>query len=274
MSTAWSPLDAPPNVPVGPLGLARALVRGTALGLVVYGGLAVLLITRALEAPLFKLRRPVTPYITMAVCRAAFVILGVGYRAEGQPMRHQGAVVANHASWLDIFALNACQRIFFVSKSEVAGWPAIGWLARATGTLFIERDPRRAKNHQALLEKRIRAGHKLLFFPEGTSTDGRRVLPFKSTLFQAFYTHGLEQAMQIQPVSVVYHPPAGADPRLYGWWGAMYFGTHLLKILATRRQGAVEVIFHPPVAVDQFPTRKELARWCEQQVRQGLEARL
>ena len=95
-------------------------------------------------------------------------------------------VVANHASWLDIFALNAPQRIYFVSKDEVRDWPGIGWLARATGTVFIARKSREAGVQARLFETRMAAGHRLLFFPEGTSTDGRRVLPFKTTLFAAF----------------------------------------------------------------------------------------
>ena len=185
-------------------------------------------------------------------------------------MAMKGAVVANHASWLDIFTLNAVQRIYFVAKAEVAGWAGIGWLARATGTVFINRRGREAKAHKALFEARLRAGHKLLFFPEGTSTDGLRVLPFKSTLFEAFFTHGLEHVMHIQPVSVVYRAPPAAEPRFYGWWGEMAFAPHLLKVLAARRQGTVEVVFHEPVSVDAFPGRKALAAHCEAQVRSAL----
>ena len=86
-----------------------------------------------------------------------------------------GAMVANHSSWLDIFALNAAKRLYFVSKSEVAGWPVIGWLARATGTVFIKRKQRDAMRHIEVLRDRFLAGHTLLFFPEGTSTDGLRI---------------------------------------------------------------------------------------------------
>ena len=201
-------------------------------------------------------------------------LVGLGYRVEGRPMTHRGAVVANHSSWLDIFVLNACQTVYFVSKSEVSGWFFIGWLARATGTVFIARDPRAAKAQQALFEDRLRAGHKLLFFPEGTSTDGLRVLPFKSTLFAAFYTHGLDHIMQIQPVTVVFRAPVGASPRIYGWWGDMNFGQHLLKILALPRQGSAEVVFHPPLSIEDFPSRKGLALACERIVAARLRASL
>ncbi|SIS84433.1 lysophospholipid acyltransferase family protein [Phaeovulum vinaykumarii] len=266
MST-WAQVPPPPKTRLDAWGWARALARLAVLGGVVYGGLAVFLVLRGAEMALASGRRALTPYLTQAVCKAALVVIGLPVQRQGTPMRHIGAVVANHASWLDIFVLNACQRVQFVAKAEVAGWAGIGWLARATGTLFIRRDPAEARAQQALLEERIRAGHHLLFFPEGTSTDGLRVLPFKSTLFAAFHAHGLDKVMQIQPVSVIYHAPPGADPRFYGWWADMGFADHMLKLLAAPRQGRVEVIFHAPLDVADFPNRKALARACEAAVR-------
>ena len=259
-----APIHAPKP---GLSGWLRVAVQGGALGLLTYGCLALLLLVRLVERPLCGQARPVTPFITQFVCRAAFVILGLPLTVRGTPMRQKGAVVANHSSWLDIFALNAVQRVYFVSKSEVAGWPGIGWLARATGTVFIARKGSEAKRQQALFEERLRMGHKLMFFPEGTSTDALRVLPFKSTLFAAFYTHGLDRVLHVQPVTVVYHAPPGEDPRFYGWWGEMDFAPHLLITLAARRQGRVEVIFHPEVPVDAFPDRKQLAAYCERVIR-------
>jgi 1-acyl-sn-glycerol-3-phosphate acyltransferase len=234
--------------------------------MVTYGGLVLLLVCRVFEVP-FAPRRPVTPYITQAVCLSALGIMGLRVQVVGRPMRVAGAVVANHASWLDIFVLNACDRVYFVSKAEVARWPGIGWLARATGTVFIARDPGQARVQQAAFEARLRAGHRLLFFPEGTSTDSLRVLPFKSTLFAAFFTHGMQAVMHIQPVSVRYFAPKGADARFYGWWGDMDFAPHLLRILASARRGRVVVTFHAPLAVDAFAGRKGLAAACEVSVR-------
>ncbi len=258
------------NLPARPFGLGgwlRILGRGGAFGAVVYLGLALLLILRLIERPLFGLARPWTPFITQSVCRAAFPLLGIGFSQRGRPMTHPGAIVANHSSWLDIFSLNAGQRIYFVSKAEVEFWAGIGWLARATGTVFIARKGSEARAQQALFEARLRAGHRLLFFPEGTSTDAVRVLPFKSTLFAAFFTHGLDRILHVQPVTVLYHAPEGEDPRYYGWWGEMEFAVHLLKVLATRRQGRVEVIYHPEVPVNAFPDRKALAAHCERVIR-------
>lgn len=260
--------DAPlPVFRAGPLGWLRVLWRGTAMSLVTYGGLVLLLLARLVEAPLFGPARPFTPRITQFVCRTNCTVLGLRRVVRGRPMAQKGAVVANHSSWLDIFTLNACDRVYFVAKAEVSGWPGIGWLARATGTVFIRRKGVDAKVQQDIFETRLRQGHRLLFFPEGTSTDAIRVLPFKSSLFQAFFTHGLDRVLFIQPVTVVYHAPEGQDPRFYGWWGDMDFAGHLWKMLAAPRHGHVEIVFHPEVPVDGFEDRKALAQHCERVIR-------
>ena len=269
-------LDEPPlqAAPIRAGGWARILLRGIAVGAVTYGGLILLLLLRLVEAPVFGTRRPVTPYITQGVCRFAFRGMRLPLTVRGTPMAHRGAIVANHGSWLDIFALNAPQNVYFVAKSEVAGWPGIGWLARATGTVFIARKPSEAAHQKAVFTERLRAGHRLVFFPEGTSTDARRVLPFKTTLFAAFFEPELVDFLHVQPVSVVYHPPAGAEPRFYGWWGNMTFGGHLLRVLAQSPQGRLDVIFHPALRVADFADRKALAAACEAQVRAGLQGAL
>lgn len=266
MSGSWVEDDFA-HPPIGFGGWTRVILRGGVLGGVTFGGLAILMLLRLIERPLFGNRRPVTPHITQFVCRCAFWIMGIGLRIQGRPMQQRGAVVANHASWLDIFALNAAQRVYFVSKSEVERWPGIGWLARATGTVFIARKSAEAKLQQGVFEARLREGHRLLFFPEGTSTDTLRVLPFKPTLFAAFYTHGMEHVMHIQPVTVIYHAPNGADARFYGWWGDMDFASHLKRVLAAPHHGSVDVILHDALAVDDFANRKALAAACEAVIR-------
>ncbi|MFB2595457.1 lysophospholipid acyltransferase family protein [Paracoccus sp. p4-l81] len=266
----WQGAPVPSPVRPGVLGWLRVAIRAPILALVVFGGLALLLVLRLIERPLFGLHRPVTPWITVGVCRAALAILGIGWRVTGRPpMDHIGAIVSNHVSWLDIFALNAAQPIYFVSKAEVAAWPGIGWLARATGTVFIRREARDAKLQQQMFEDRLRAGHRLAFFPEGTSTDGLRVLPFKPTLFAAFYSHGLDRVMQVQPVTLIYRAPPGQPARFYGWWADMDFGSHLLKVMAAPRQGSIELRFARPLDVS-MGDRKTLARAAEQAVRDGL----
>ncbi|MEO1025969.1 MAG: lysophospholipid acyltransferase family protein, partial [Pseudomonadota bacterium] len=200
------------------------------------------------------------------VCRYALRILGLTINHHGAPMAHPGAMVANHSSWLDIFALNSAGPLYFVSKSEVAQWPGIGWLARATGTVFVNRRAREAGTQKTLFEERLAAGHRLLFFPEGTSTDGQRVLPFKSTLFAGLIS---DPGLWVQPVTVVYSAPEGEDARFYGWWGDMDFAPHLAQVLAQAPQGRVDVIWHAPVDVATFACRKSLARHCEAVVSAG-----
>lgn len=270
MST-WTSNDRPPSHDIDALGWLRVVLRGLPLGILVFGGLLVLLAVRMVEQPIHGENRPWTPHIVQFVCRMSIRLLGIGFQANGQPMTQRGAVVSNHSSWLDIFSLNAKQRVYFVSKSEVAGWPGIGWLARATGTVFIERDPKQARAQKAVFEGRLLEGHKLLFFPEGTSSDGIRLLPFKSTLFAAFFTPELREALHVQPVTLSYQAPDGADPRLYGWWGDMDFAPHLLQTLAAPRQGQITVTYHSPLKVSDFETRKDMAAACEKIIRSGLK---
>lgn len=269
MSGTWFPEDEGTAIKISPMGWVLVVLRGVPLLVVVISGLLVLLVLRLIERPLCGQNRPVTPYITQGVCKAALWFMGLRLTVVGAHMTQKGAVVANHASWLDIFTLNAAKRIYFVAKSEVAGWPLVGWLARATGTVFIARRTRDAKIHLEIFENRLNAGHKLLFFPEGTSTDGLRVVPFKSTLFEAFFAQNLRDILHIQPVSVVYGAPKGEEDRFYGWWGDMELVPHVLKTLATRKSGRVKVIYHRPVAVADFEGRKALAQYCENAVRSG-----
>jgi len=265
----WLSTPEPEMGDITIFGWILVLLRGIPMGTVVFGGLALLLMVRMIERPIFGVARPITPYLTQIVCRISLIIMGIGFSVRGAPMTHKGAIVANHGAWLDIFVLNASQRVYFVSKAEVAQWPGIGWLARATGTVFIKRDPKEAKLQKELFEQRLMDNHRLLFFPEGTSTDSLRVLPFKTTLFAAFFDQKIRHDMYIQPVSVNYFAPKGADPRFYGWWGDMDFGTHLIYTLARLRQGRVEVVYHDPHKVDAYPSRKAMAAALEKDVRSG-----
>ena len=268
MSQTWTGEDSyPENQPITAMGWLRVLLRGSVLFVLILVCLMILLLIRLVEKPVHGLHRPWTPFITQFVCRNALRILGIGFQSEGSLMTQPGAVVANHSSWLDIFVLNARKRIYFVSKAEVAKWPGIGWLAKATGTVFINRNPKEAQAQKVLFEERLLAGHKLLFFPEGTSTDAIRVLPFKPTLFAAFFAEALRDRLWVQPVTVLYHAPVGEEKRFYGWWGDMAFGPHVLKVLAQRRQGRVEVIYHAPLRVADFANRKTLAKASEEAVR-------
>lgn len=270
MSFTWRSDESPPEIRLRPGGLALALPRALALAILLGLGVLASLVLRLIERPLFGLYRPWSPFIAQGVSRAALAILGIRHEVIGTPMIAPGAVVANHASWLDILALNASNRVYFVAKAEVAGWPGIGMLARLTGALFIVRDPKQARAQTVLFARRLLIGHRLLFFPEGSSTDGMRVLAFRSTLFQSFFNETLHQHMQVQPVSVIYEAPHQADPRFYGWWGDMSLAGHLLRVLADPRPGCVRIVCHSPARVRDFADRKTLAAHLEAQVRAGM----
>jgi lyso-ornithine lipid O-acyltransferase len=269
--SVWDPEDMSEIPSPGLLGWMIAMARLSAMAVVIYGLMVVLAIALLLESPLKT--RPVSPYIVQIACKISLGILGIAVETHGQPMRRKGAIVSNHASWLDIFPLNAAAQVFFVSKAEVRKWPVIGLMARSAGTVFIERRTSQAKRHKSQFQARLIKGDRLLFFPEGTSTDSLRVIRFKSSLFAAFFERDLVDDMWIQPASLIYHAPKGEEARYYGWWGEMPFGPSFLKILAARRTGRVEVVFHSPVQVSDFTDRKALAQHCEKQVRAGFEAR-
>ncbi|MBM3605695.1 MAG: 1-acyl-sn-glycerol-3-phosphate acyltransferase [Alphaproteobacteria bacterium] len=260
----------PPPLP-GPQGLRewlRVVRRGLPAVLVLLLGVLLILPLRGVERLLHGRRRPWTGPHVQWVCRLVLICLGIAWRREGQPLHGPGAVVANHSSWLDILVLNAALPVFFVSKAEVAGWPGINILTRVTDTHFVTRDPRLARAQAQEFAARVRAGHRLLFFPEGTSTDGRRVLPFKPTLFQGFLDPDLPQDLAIQPVTAVYQAPPGRDPRFYGWWSDMDLGPHLLTVLAAKRQGSVVVRLHQPIPVV-GESRKSLSAACQFAVSSG-----
>lgn len=265
--------EATPPLP-GPQGLAgwwRVVRRGLPAVLVLLVGVILILPLRGIERLFHGPRRPWTGPHVQIVCRLTLAAIGIRWHRHGQPLRGPGAVVANHSSWLDILTMNATMPVFFVSKAEVAGWPGINILTRVTDTHFVIRDPRLARQQAGEFAARVRAGHRLLFFPEGTSSDGRRVLPFKPTLFQGFLDPGLPAALAIQPMSVTYHAPPGADPRFYGWWDDMELGAHLLTVLSAPRQGRVVVRLHPPIPVAGHG-RKSLAAQAEAAVRAGFQA--
>jgi 1-acyl-sn-glycerol-3-phosphate acyltransferase len=189
-------------------------------------------------------------------------------------------LAVNHTSWLDIVVLSAVAPVSFIAKSEVNGWPFFGSLARLQRSLFIERDRRTATGaFRDLMQYRLGLGDRLVLFPEGTSSDGNRVLPFKSALMGAVETQvgdarGERRPVPVQPVTVAYTHlhglPIGRRERpFFAWYGDMDLVPHLWEAL---RRGPidVEVCFHAPVTVNDLDNRKRLALHCEEAVREGL----
>lgn len=275
MSPTWHSQDLPEARPISPAGWMRVGLRGVAIAIIFVCGLVIHVPLRMVELALTEPRRPLTGRLAQGVYRLTLLCLGLPLRIEDAAGRGAqdtpAALVANHASWLDIVVLNAAQPVTFVSKSEVADWPGIGALARLAGTVFITRNPRDASAQQRQLAQALAQGRQLVLFPEGTSTDGQRVLPFKSTLMSAFYHDPALQAARVQPVTIIYDAPADvAEPRFYGWWGDMDLGPHLLRVLAQAPQGRVTVRRHTPVPVAEAKDRKTLSARLEHAVRDGM----
>jgi len=208
-------------------------------------------------------------------------IFGIRVKIIGTPIHDCGGLmVSNHSSYLDILALGGVARVSFVAKSEVASWPLFGTFARLQRSVFVERE-RRSKTAESrdLMRDRLLEGDVLVLFPEGTSDDGHRVLPFKSALMGAADSeigkdaNGRPIYVPVQPVSITYVAvhgiPMGRENRpLFSWYGDMELVDHLWEGLKT---GPVDLVieFHPPMTVDQVGGRKKLAAIAEDLVRRG-----
>jgi len=220
------------------------------------------------------LRRRIPRLFHCMVC----AILGIRVRESGQRMsEHPLLIVANHCSWLDISVIAAVAPVVFVAKSEVAGWPLIGLLARLQRTVFVERARRhKTRDVNAEIAQRLADGDPVVLFGEGTSSDGNRVLPFRSALIgsarDALAAAEHTGRVWIQPLSLAYTHMRGLPlgrhdrPRV-AWYGKMSLAPHLAGL--ARRGGVdVSVMWGEPVAFDEQSDRKQVARALEAQVRE------
>ena len=184
--------------------------------------------------------------------------------------------VGNHSSYLDIMVLGTIIDGCFVAKAEVALWPLFGWLAKLQRTVFIERRSPQTARQRDEIGKRLDAGDRLILFPEGTSNDGTRVLPFKSALFAVAERQVAGKPLLVQPFSLAYTELDGLHVDrewrpLFAWYGDMGMVSHILRI-ATFGRIRAEVRFHEPITIGQFGSRKALAEHCHDVVRGGVAA--
>lgn len=163
--------------------------------------------------------------LVRAWARSLLRALGVRLRVEGAPAAGPMLIVANHVSWLDVMAIAAVRPATFVCKSEIATWPLVGWLLRRAGTVFIRRRSLRdLLRVNAELRARFARGEAVAAFPEGTTTDGSIVLPFRPGLFQP----AIERGLPVQPVALGYSGVRAA------YVGETSFGASLLSIALAR----------------------------------------
>ncbi len=210
--------------------------------------------------------------------RCCCYILGLRVRRLGRPTATRPVLfAANHVSYLDITIFGSLIAGSFIAKSEVAGWPLFGWLAKLQRSVFIDRRVRSTAEQRDSIAGRLAAKEALILFPEGTSGDGNRVLPFKSALFSVA-DHSATGPVTVQPVSIAYTRlngmPIGRRYRpLFAWYGAMAMAPHLWRVLGL---GTIEVVveFHPPTTLAACGSRKMLARYCEERVKSGVATAL
>jgi len=189
-------------------------------------------------------------------------IIGLTVHVEGRPPEAPFFLVSNHVSYVDIVALMAQVPVVFVAKSEVSRWPFLGRLSRAANTIFVDRS-RRADvvRVNELISGMIQDGRSVLVFPEGTSSRGADVLPFRSSL--------LEPAVRIgHPVAsacLAYSTPAGWPAADLGvcWWGDMTFADHFYRLLQIPRVSATLRFGEATITA---PERHELAAKLQQAV--------
>ena len=190
--------------------------------------------------------------------RQLVAICGVRMRfdqtLQAQPVS-PALIICNHISWLDIFVINTLHTCRFVAKSDIRGWPLIGWLCEHTGTIFIARG--RARDVRRIYEglvKSIHDGERVAFFPEGTTAPQGTVLPFHANLFEA----AIEAEVPIQPYAIRYVDTDGGLHDAADFVGDMNF---VQSVIAIMRSGGMtaELIRLPPISTT-GAHRRELAQ--------------
>lgn len=168
-------------------------------------------------------------------CRRIVKAIGVEWHVEGE-LPADGAVVSNHLSYLDILLYGAVQPFVMVAKSEVRGWPLLGGLVARAGTVFVTRGggPSTYPGVSAAMAEAYRSGLPVLFFPEGTTTDGAGVLPFRRGLFHSV----LNEGVTLRVATVRYWIDGENGGATVGddvcWWGDALLGPHLFRLLGLR----------------------------------------
>lgn len=210
-------------------------------------------------------------------------LLGVRVIVKGRPLIGQPCLlVGNHISWLDIPAMISLGQVSFVARGDMIEWPIFGLLARLQRTLFVDRTKRSStRDFKEHMYSRVTSGDSIILFPEGTSSDGSNVLPFKSALFSAVERDANTQKAKhkdipVQPFSIAYTKscgiPMGRSIRpLFSWIGDMDIFPSIWRV-ALMGSCEIEVTFFEPKTAHEMGGRKELSLYCEDLVRQGLVA--
>lgn len=237
----------------------------------------------SLQWLLGKLGLPGWGFIASNYYRVLCSLLRIRVRVSGEAVRSRAVFfVSNHVSWADILVIGSIAPVAFVAKREVRDWPLVGVTAELQRTVFVDRT-RRHQTSEAVgqIVKRLAGGTSVVLFAEGTSSDGNRVLPFRSALLGAVEyaaSHGATGSILIQPMSITYTGqhgiPMGHQRRpLVAWYGDLDFMPHIKTFI---ERGAVDAIvsFGEPVDATSATDRKTMTKQLETEVRRLLATTL
>lgn len=199
-------------------------------------------------------------------------LFGLKVVVEGQIETGSHVVYAgNHLSYLDIEALGSILVGSFIAKKDIERWPIFGALGKLQRTIYISRDPKDAPKQVQVMEQRLTEGLPLIVFPEGTSSNGLSVFPFKSSFFEIFLNKNIKiQPFTISLVSVDGAPVNATSRDTYAWYGDMNFEPHFWAFAQTRG-AVVKIIFQEPIATLSYTDRKTLSHDVYQAVCRGLD---
>lgn len=216
----------------------------------------------------WRLGRGAAPLFQRLACAA----LGVEVRVHGGPAAGRRLIVANHVSWLDVLTLGSVEPMTFLAKKEV-GAPALGGrLARLQGIIFVDRGRRRCiPSVNAEMARTMVKGEPVVLFAEATTSDGNRILPFRSSHFEAVRAAAAAGAAAIQPVFLDYSRIGGLavsrrDRPLFAWYGETTFMPHFRRFVAVGPTRC-DVHYGRPIPVSAEIGRKTLARRTEAEIR-------
>jgi 1-acyl-sn-glycerol-3-phosphate acyltransferase len=203
-------------------------------------------------------------YLVHVFFRVVTRVMGFKIHVSGTPSPARPLLlVANHASYSDVFVLASLLPISFTPKQEVRSWPVIGFFCVLADSVFVERKPSQLHEARDKMQARLDSGKALCIFPEGTTNDGLHVKPFKS----GFFSLAEDELLPVQPVTISYTKLAGtpipsdAYDRV-AWVGEATFFGHFLRLLGYSSI-TVEVCFHTPKKLEDFEDRKALSGACQ-----------